>query len=137
MNIADIAYEKLFDSLPKVAQDDFIKILWACESALPNVPQKIKEESRLLCLSFYTSGFFKRQDVHVAEPIDLTLSVDVLNLTVRSANVLYVNDIFSLKQLISLTRFDVLKLPNLGRKSLIEIESSLFNLGLTFSLKQK
>jgi len=64
-----------------------------------------------------------------------TLGIDCLQLTVRAKNVLRAENIKTVEQLTLLTRFDLLKLPYLGRTTLQDIESQLARLNLR--LKEK
>ena len=66
-------------------------------------------------------------------PLDpiLLRPVDDLELTVRSANCLKAENIFYIGDLIQRTENELLKTPNLGRKSLNEIKEVLAALGLT------
>ena len=57
----------------------------------------------------------------------LAKSIDELDLTVRSLNCLSAENIKTIAQLISKTENELLKTPNLGRKSLKEINDELFN----------
>ena len=57
----------------------------------------------------------------------LAKSVDELELTVRSLNCLTAENIKTIGQLVTKTENDLLKTPNLGRKSLKEIKEELFN----------
>jgi DNA-directed RNA polymerase alpha subunit len=57
----------------------------------------------------------------------LAKSIDELELTVRSHNCLSAENIKTIGQLMSITEYDLLKFPNLGRKSLKEIKEELFN----------
>ena len=68
------------------------------------------------------------------DPI-LLRPVDELELTVRSANCLKVEDIFYIGDLIQRTENELLKTPNLGRKSLNEIKEVLASRGLTLGMK--
>jgi DNA-directed RNA polymerase alpha subunit len=54
-------------------------------------------------------------------------SIDDLELTVRSHNCLTAENIKTIGQLVTKTENDLLKTPNLGRKSLKEIKEELFN----------
>ncbi len=67
----------------------------------------------------------------------LLSSVDDLELTVRSANCLKTENINYIGDLVQKTEFDLLKTPNLGKKSLTEIKNilSLKNLKLGMKLK--
>ena len=57
----------------------------------------------------------------------LAKSIEELDLTVRSLNCLSAENIKTIAQLVSKTENDLLKTPNLGRKSLKEINDELFN----------
>ena len=82
----------------------------------------------------------------VAEPISasrtspqvdpiLLRPVDDLELTVRSANCLKAENIYYIGDLIQRTENELLKTPNLGRKSLNEIKEVLAARGLTLGMK--
>lgn len=61
--------------------------------------------------------------------------VDDLELTVRSANCLKAENIFYIGDLIQRTENDLLKTPNLGKKSLTEIKDVLASKGLSLGLR--
>jgi DNA-directed RNA polymerase subunit alpha len=65
----------------------------------------------------------------------LLLPVDDLELTVRSANCLKAENIYYIGDLIQRTENELLKTPNLGRKSLNEIKEVLASRGLTLGMK--
>lgn len=71
------------------------------------------------------------------EHIDPTLlrPVDDLELTVRSANCLKAENIYYIGDLIQRTEFELLKTPNLGRKSLTEIKDVLALKGLSLGMR--
>jgi DNA-directed RNA polymerase subunit alpha len=71
------------------------------------------------------------------EPFDpiLLRPVDELELTVRSANCLKAENIYYIGDLIQRTENELLKTPNLGRKSLNEIKEVLASRGLTLGMK--
>ena len=58
-----------------------------------------------------------------------------LELTVRSANCLKAENIYYIGDLIQRTETELLKTPNLGRKSLNEIKEVLASRGLTLGMK--
>lgn len=62
-------------------------------------------------------------------------SVDDLELTVRAANCLKAENIFYIGDLVQRTENDLLKTPNLGRKSLMEIKYVLNQRGLSLGLQ--
>lgn len=68
------------------------------------------------------------------DPI-LLRPVDELELTVRSANCLKAENIYYIGDLIQRTEHELLKTPNLGRKSLNEIKEVLASRGLTLAMK--
>lgn len=68
------------------------------------------------------------------DPI-LLRPVDELELTVRSANCLKAENIYYIGDLIQRTENELLKTPNLGRKSLNEIKEVLAARGLTLGMK--
>lgn len=71
------------------------------------------------------------------EEIDPVLlrPVDDLELTVRSANCLKAEDIYYIGDLIQRTEVELLKTPNLGKKSLTEIKDVLASRGLSLGLR--
>jgi DNA-directed RNA polymerase subunit alpha len=68
------------------------------------------------------------------DPI-LLRPVDDLELTVRSANCLKAENIYYIGDLIQRTETELLKTPNLGRKSLNEIKEVLASRGLALGMK--
>jgi DNA-directed RNA polymerase subunit alpha len=70
----------------------------------------------------------------IIDPV-LLRPVDDLELTVRSANCLKAENIYYIGDLIQRTENELLKTPNLGRKSLNEIKEVLAARGLTLGMK--
>jgi DNA-directed RNA polymerase subunit alpha len=68
------------------------------------------------------------------DPI-LTRPVDDLELTVRSANCLKAESIYYIGDLIQRTEVELLKTPNLGKKSLTEIKDVLASRGLSLGMR--
>jgi len=68
------------------------------------------------------------------DPI-LTRPVDDLELTVRSANCLKAENIYYIGDLIQRTEVELLKTPNLGKKSLTEIKDVLASRGLSLGMR--
>jgi DNA-directed RNA polymerase subunit alpha len=71
------------------------------------------------------------------QPFDPVLlrPVDDLELTVRSANCLKAENIFYIGDLIQRTEVELLKTPNLGKKSLTEIKDILALKGLSLGMR--
>jgi len=68
------------------------------------------------------------------DPI-LIRPVDDLELTVRSANCLKAENIYYIGDLIQRTEVELLKTPNLGKKSLTEIKDVLATRGLSLGMR--
>ncbi len=81
-----------------------------------------------------TSVPVEQQKSIQVDPI-LLRPVDDLELTVRSANCLKAENIYYIGDLIQRTENELLKTPNLGRKSLNEIKEVLAARGLTLGMK--
>jgi DNA-directed RNA polymerase subunit alpha len=77
------------------------------------------------------------EEKQVEEQIDpiLLRPVDDLELTVRSANCLKAENIYYIGDLIRLTEVELLKTPNLGKKSLTEIKDVLASRGLSLGMR--
>ena len=76
----------------------------------------------------------EKPGVQQVDPI-LLRPVDDLELTVRSANCLKAENIYYIGDLIQRTENELLKTPNLGRKSLNEIKEVLASRGLSLGMK--
>ena len=81
-----------------------------------------------------TSMPIEHQKAIQVDPL-LLRPVDDLELTVRSANCLKAENIYYIGDLIQRTENELLKTPNLGRKSLNEIKEVLAARGLTLGMK--
>ena len=68
------------------------------------------------------------------DPI-LLRPVDDLELTVRSANCLTAENIYYIGDLVQRTEVELLKTPNLGKKSLTEIKDVLASRGLSLGMR--
>ena len=68
------------------------------------------------------------------DPI-LLRPVDELELTVRSANCLKAENIYYIGDLVQRTEVELLRTPNLGKKSLTEIKQVLESHGLTLGMR--
>jgi DNA-directed RNA polymerase subunit alpha len=79
----------------------------------------------------------QRQETRKEPDMDplLLRPVDDLELTVRSANCLKAENIFYIGDLIQRSEFELLKTPNLGKKSLTEIKDVLAQHGLSLGMK--
>ena len=88
--------------------------------------------------SFVDFKIIEEQVVEKVEPtIDPALlqAIDELDLTVRSANCLKAENIYYVGDLIQRSEMELLKTPNLGRKSLTEIKDVLATKGLSLGMQ--
>jgi len=89
------------------------------------------------------SVFAELEGTPVSAPVEKQMTIDPvllrpvddLELTVRSANCLKAENIYYIGDLIQRTETELLKTPNLGRKSLNEIKEVLASRGLTLGMK--
>jgi DNA-directed RNA polymerase subunit alpha len=79
-------------------------------------------------------GASKQAGVAGIDPV-LLRPIDDLELTVRSANCLKAENIYYIGDLIQRTEVELLKTPNLGKKSLTEIKEVLAQRGLSLGMK--
>jgi DNA-directed RNA polymerase subunit alpha len=88
--------------------------------------------------SFVDFKVIEEQTVEEEEPtVDPALlqAIDELDLTVRSANCLKAENIYYVGDLIQRSEMELLKTPNLGRKSLTEIKDVLATKGLSLGMQ--
>jgi DNA-directed RNA polymerase subunit alpha len=103
--------------------------------------EAIRHSARVLMDQLSTFADFQGTPPMVEQPsrpqVDpiLLRPVDDLELTVRSANCLKAENIYYIGDLIQRTETELLKTPNLGRKSLNEIKEVLASRGLTLGMK--
>ena len=103
--------------------------------------EAIRHSARVLMDQLSTFADFQGTPPLVEQPsrpqVDpiLLRPVDDLELTVRSANCLKAENIYYIGDLIQRTETELLKTPNLGRKSLNEIKEVLASRGLTLGMK--
>jgi DNA-directed RNA polymerase subunit alpha len=106
-----------------------------------NAEEAIRSAARILLdqLSVFVDLQGREEVNPQPEPVDidpiLLRPVDDLELTVRSANCLKAESIYYIGDLIQRTEVELLKTPNLGKKSLTEIKDVLASHGLSLGMK--
>jgi DNA-directed RNA polymerase subunit alpha len=122
---------------------DLDKLVMTIETNGAITPEEaVRQSARILVeqLSVFAALEGVTEPVHAqrtstdVDPI-LLRPVDDLELTVRSANCLKAENIYYIGDLIQRTENELLKTPNLGRKSLNEIKEVLAARGLTLGMK--
>ncbi|MBL8345417.1 MAG: DNA-directed RNA polymerase subunit alpha [Rubrivivax sp.] len=124
---------------------DLAKLVMEIETNGALAPEEaIRQSARILVeqLAFFAQIDVQGTDIVMPvaprrdtfDPI-LLRPVDELELTVRSANCLKAENIYYIGDLIQRTETELLKTPNLGRKSLNEIKEVLASRGLTLGAR--
>ncbi len=101
----------------------------------------VRRAADILADQLSVFGDFTRRESAAAKPsaagVDpiLLRPIDDLELTVRSANCLKAESIYYIGDLVQKTEVELLKTPNLGKKSLTEIKEVLAQRGLSLGVK--
>jgi DNA-directed RNA polymerase subunit alpha len=138
--ITKVSY--LVESARVEQRTDLDKLIMDVETnGVVDAEQAIRDAARILMgqLSVFANLESELTEVEVQQtpqidPI-LLRPVDDLELTVRSANCLKAENIYYIGDLIQRQENDLLKAPNLGRKSLNEIKDILSTKGLSLGMK--
>jgi DNA-directed RNA polymerase subunit alpha len=104
------------------------------EEAIRNAARILMEQLSVFADLEGTALPIEHQKLAQVDPL-LLRPVDDLELTVRSANCLKAENIYYIGDLIQRTENELLKTPNLGRKSLNEIKEVLAARGLILGMK--
>lgn len=138
--ISKVSYQ--VDSARVEQRTDLDKLIMDVETnGVVDPEQAIRDAARILMgqLAVFADleGTPAQEEVKHAPQIDpiLLRPVDDLELTVRSANCLKAENIYYIGDLIQRGENELLKAPNLGRKSLNEIKDVLSSKGLTLGMK--
>ena len=104
------------------------------EEAVRKAATILHEQVSVFVLLETTDQTARKMEDEGIDPL-LLRSVDDLELTVRSANCLKAENIYFIGDLIQRTEVELLKTPNLGKKSLTEIKDILANRGLSLGTR--
>jgi DNA-directed RNA polymerase subunit alpha len=103
--------------------------------------EAVRKAADILADQLSVFGDFTRRESAGAKPSGagmdpiLLRPIDDLELTVRSANCLKAESIYYIGDLVQKTEVELLKTPNLGKKSLTEIKEVLAQRGLSLGMK--
>lgn len=99
------------------------------------MPERIKQiaDSVMRSILYTKSQEEVQKTLRAADesPIDNGSPIGALQLTVRSENCLKAENVYTIGELLEKTEWDLLKIPNFGRKSLKEIKTVLGGRGLS------
>ena len=124
-------------------QTDLDKLIIEIETNGTIDPEEaIREAARILRNQLSVFVDLEAEEAEIAaaknepevDPI-LLRPVDDLELTVRSANCLKAESIYYIGDLVQRTEVELLKTPNLGKKSLTEIKDVLASRGLSLGMR--
>lgn len=135
-----VAYE--VDSARVEQRTDLDKLVMEVETnGTIDVEEAVRQAADILADQLSVFGDFSRRD-NTAEKTEkagvdpiLLKPIDELELTVRSANCLKAESIYYIGDLVQRTEVELLKTPNLGKKSLTEIKDVLHQRGLSLGMK--
>ncbi len=100
-----------------------------------HISAKLLSEHLSIFINFENEKFQKSPIVKSNIDLNLFKTIDSLELTVRSANCLKSENIYYIGDLIQKSEIELLKMPNLGKKSLTEIKNVLLKHNLTLGSK--
>lgn len=100
-----------------------------------HISAKLLSEHLSIFINFENEKFQKSPIIKNNIDLNLFKTIDSLELTVRSANCLKSENIYYIGDLIQKIEFELLKMPNLGKKSLTEIKNVLLKHNLALGTK--
>ena len=135
-----VAYE--VDSARVEQRTDLDKLVLDIETnGTIDAEEAVRKAAEILQDQLTVFGDFTRRESEATkadkagvDPV-LLRPIDDLELTVRSANCLKAESIYYIGDLVRRTEVELLKTPNLGKKSLTEIKDVLFSRGLSLGMK--
>ncbi|MGH8122542.1 MAG: DNA-directed RNA polymerase subunit alpha [Rudaea sp.] len=135
-----VAYE--VDSARVEQRTDLDKLILDIETnGTIDAEEAVRKAAEILQDQLTVFGDFTRRESETTktdkagvDPV-LLRPIDDLELTVRSANCLKAESIYYIGDLVQRTEVELLKTPNLGKKSLTEIKDVLYQRGLQLGMK--
>ena len=135
-----VAYE--VESARVEQRTDLDKLVLTIETnGTIDAEEAVRTAADILSDQLSVFGDFTQRDRGAQKPVAggidpvLLRPIDDLELTVRSANCLKAENIYYIGDLIQRTEVELLKTPNLGKKSLTEIKEVLAQRGLSLGMK--
>jgi DNA-directed RNA polymerase subunit alpha len=115
-----------------VDQFSLFSALGGSQSERPFPVFAVPADTQAVSLTSQTDSYKAMMDVAQDDSL-LRMSVDELDLTSRASNCLKADRIFFVSDLVKKTEQELLRMPNLGRKSLNEIKEALSKRGLSLA----
>ncbi len=138
--IRRVAFE--VDSARVEQRTDLDKLILDVETnGTIDAEEAVRKAADILADQLSVFGDFTRRETAGSKPASggvdpvLLRPIDDLELTVRSANCLKAESIYYIGDLVQKTEVELLKTPNLGKKSLTEIKEVLAQRGLSLGMK--
>ena len=118
-------HEKIMDFLTTL--DNSEAEIYIAKQTVSNLPLDVL---RPLCTELVKKFVQQRAKIEELKPninpgLGLIRSIEELDLTARTINCLHAERIFDIQTLVKKTEVELLKTPNLGKKSLMEIKDRL------------
>ena len=110
-------------------------VLWIPDEAIRRAATILQQQLAVFVDLKVMLSLSQKQKEDEVDPILLRPVDDDLELTVRSANCLKAENIYYIGDLIQRTEVELLKTPNLGKKSLTEIKDVLASRGLSLGMR--
>lgn len=130
-HVLDSVFEKWWPELEKKVRD-----VLATSISLPNLEARTDREILEEILELSRASLY---GPNISPPLEndpiLLRSIEDLEITVKTSTILKSHDLLFIGDLIQRTEVDLLKLPNFGKLSLVEIKNALARRGLALGMR--
>jgi DNA-directed RNA polymerase alpha subunit len=107
-------------------RDELAVLYWKVKDIYMGLERFMEEDTRFRI----NQAVQKAREKHRVTTEVTGTPLDDLNFTIRTSHGLKANGVFTVEQLVERTHLEVLKFPNIGRKSLNEIRDVLASMNL-------